>query len=904
MVTPLSYSDYAYGVAIQSDGRIVAVGRTYNGDYSDFAVVRWNADGSLDTTFGTNGTVTTDFSGANDCAYGAIIRSNTLVVVGSAFNSDNDVALARYFLNNPQLTVTVNNVAPTLTVVGDQSVSVDDNRTLNVTDLGTFTDPGFTNPAAGTSETFTYSIDWGDGSNASTGSATVDATGSVGVATQGSFDGSHTYGSAGYYTVTATITDDDGGSDTKSFYVTVSAIDGYVWKGGGGDDYWYWTNGDNWVGGLAPPTGAVNLIFSGTATDTFNDFPAGTAFGSIEFVSSGFSISGNAVALTGNTIILDTGVTSATITTDAALHGPLPVGVTDDDATLTLSGSLSGSNYLEKTGGGTLILSGDNTYSGGTTIEDGTLQLENANALIASGNGLLVDGPDAVLDLNGYSPTVGAVGLINGSIINSSAIAATLTGSSYVVMNGTISTEFDGNTAPLIKGTSGTVAVNGQNTYGGLTTVYAGELDVGPDARNPILSGGGVDLQDGKLVLGCTNGTDGDTLRSTVQADLLAGYNGTPKFAAGQIHSSTAASTGTALGLDDTISHQLTIARAIYGDANLDGKVSLLDLATVGANWNRTGMVWADGDFDYNGTVNLLDLAILGSNWNLSRNPLPPQVIEIARLGPADTNANTVQFVVVFSKDVAGVDATDFGRVDTAAGCAEVTSVVGYGGSGNSQAVYLVTVENIIGNGTLGLNLIDDNTIVDSNGNHLNHTGFDGQGRFIGQTYTISSPYVWDGGGNDGDWATVENWAGNIVPGSGDSVLFAGSAQTAVDIDGAAFSSIEIASSGFVLAAGATETMSADVVLDNSVTFDVAAGTTLTLSGTVSGPGGIIKTGNGRLILDLIPVNYFVLHTKMAVFWALLRFRCKPTCCFQVKKDETHASTIWCPFSRCFVRCS
>ena len=59
-----------------------------------------------------------------------------------------------------------------------------------------------------------------------------------------------------------------------------------------------------------------------------------------------------------------------------------------------------------------------------------------------------------------------------------------------------------------------------------------------------------------------------------------------------------------------------------------------------------------------------------------------------------------------------------------------------------------------------------------------------------------------------------------------------------------------------------------------------------------------------RAPLALIPVNYFVLHTKMAVFWALLRFRCKPTCCFQVKKDETHASTIWCPFSRCFVRCS
>ncbi len=41
---------WAYAVAIQSDGKIVAVGETYNGSNYDFAVVRYKRDGSLDTS--------------------------------------------------------------------------------------------------------------------------------------------------------------------------------------------------------------------------------------------------------------------------------------------------------------------------------------------------------------------------------------------------------------------------------------------------------------------------------------------------------------------------------------------------------------------------------------------------------------------------------------------------------------------------------------------------------------------------------------------------------------------------------------------------------------------------------------------------------------------------------------
>ena len=54
-----------------------------------------------------------------------------------------------------------------------------------------------------------------------------------------------------------------------------------------------------------------------------------------------------------------------------------------------------------------------------------------------------------------------------------------------------------------------------------------------------------------------------------------------------------------------------TILGTEYGDATLDGRVSLLDLDTLGQNFDQAG-TWAQGDFSGNGNVSLLDLDILG----------------------------------------------------------------------------------------------------------------------------------------------------------------------------------------------------------------------------------------------------------------------------------------------------
>ncbi|MGW3624911.1 calcium-binding protein [Streptomyces sp. NPDC000880] len=94
--------DEAHGVALQTDGRIVAVGQSGSGGVEDFALARYNTDGSLDTTFDTDGKVTTDFgSGTDDEARGVALQTDGKIVAAGLSNSagDYDFALARYNTN-------------------------------------------------------------------------------------------------------------------------------------------------------------------------------------------------------------------------------------------------------------------------------------------------------------------------------------------------------------------------------------------------------------------------------------------------------------------------------------------------------------------------------------------------------------------------------------------------------------------------------------------------------------------------------------------------------------------------------------------------------------------------------------------------------------------------------------
>lgn len=91
-----AFGDIAQSVAIQADGKIVVAGRSNspNNGFYDFALARYNTNGSLDTSFSGDGKLTTPIGTGDDFGYAVAIQADgKIIVVGS---SSNDFAVVRY----------------------------------------------------------------------------------------------------------------------------------------------------------------------------------------------------------------------------------------------------------------------------------------------------------------------------------------------------------------------------------------------------------------------------------------------------------------------------------------------------------------------------------------------------------------------------------------------------------------------------------------------------------------------------------------------------------------------------------------------------------------------------------------------------------------------------------------
>ena len=126
--------------------------------------------------------------------------------------------------------IQVENVAPTL-VLTSRELEISESETLNLFDLGTFSDPGFNNPlntddpsnGGEVTETFSYTIDWGDGTLETGQLPATVLSGSAGIETLGTLVDSHQYldnDSDNFFTVTVTLSDDDGGTVEDQIIIT------------------------------------------------------------------------------------------------------------------------------------------------------------------------------------------------------------------------------------------------------------------------------------------------------------------------------------------------------------------------------------------------------------------------------------------------------------------------------------------------------------------------------------------------------------------------------------------------------------------------------------------------------------------------------------------------------------
>ena len=125
-----NFNDIIYGIAIQNDGKIIAAGvtdaGTTNNNYNNFAIVRYNSNGSLDPTFETNGIASIDFALRNDIAKSVVIQNdNKIIVAGASYypNSIDDFALSR-LNSNGSIDTTFGTNGKTSTIIGNATSEI------------------------------------------------------------------------------------------------------------------------------------------------------------------------------------------------------------------------------------------------------------------------------------------------------------------------------------------------------------------------------------------------------------------------------------------------------------------------------------------------------------------------------------------------------------------------------------------------------------------------------------------------------------------------------------------------------------------------------------------------------------------------------------------------------------
>lgn len=93
-----SATDKITSIAQQPDGKVLATGYSFNGIDLDFSLARYTMSGLLDTTFNSIGYLMTDFGAGGDLAYAVAVQSDfKIVVAGLAYNgANNDLGVARY----------------------------------------------------------------------------------------------------------------------------------------------------------------------------------------------------------------------------------------------------------------------------------------------------------------------------------------------------------------------------------------------------------------------------------------------------------------------------------------------------------------------------------------------------------------------------------------------------------------------------------------------------------------------------------------------------------------------------------------------------------------------------------------------------------------------------------------
>jgi fibronectin-binding autotransporter adhesin len=441
-----------------------------------------------------------------------------------------------------------------------------------------------------------------------------------------------------------------------------------------------WTNMD---GTINAPWNNGFAIFEGTAgTVTLG---ANINFTGLQFMTDGYVIIARGaqelLAAVGTMIRVDSGVTatiSAPIVDQAGIHADITktdlgtliltgtntysggttisggilqignggttgsiIGNVTDKATfafdrsdsVTFSGAISGPGGLNQIGTGTLVLSGNNSYSGATNVISGILQA-------ASDTGLSPNSSFAItttLDLNGFSNTIGSL-TGSGTVTNTGATPVILTvgkDNTNTTFSGVL---MDGASLGLTKIGTGTLILTGNNTYTGGTTINAGTLQIGNGGTTGSITGNvnnksvlAFDRSDAYTFSGMISGAGG-VVQAGTGALTLSGdniYSGGTTVESGTLVVDNASALGTG---NVTVTGGVLTADPqpinVVGNY-FQGPNGTLQLQVAGAGSGQYDYLHVTGNASLGGTLELI-------NQNFT--PQAGDILTLVQVGGALTN--------------------------------------------------------------------------------------------------------------------------------------------------------------------------------------------------------------------------------------------------------------------------
>jgi len=315
-------------------------------------------------------------------------------------------------------------------------------------------------------------------------------------------------------------------------------------------------------------TGALTLSTANTLTGDTN-------------LTAGTIVLGNSAALATSRLITTAGTTlsfgSLTAATLGGLHNTsfVATGITlenDSSAAVALTvntndaanpfhdyyGVLSGSGSLIKTGTQELRLKSTNTYTGGTTLANGNLRMDDSGALGTTGTISFVGGGLSLIttDLSSRFSTAPGQAIKVGAF-GSVTFASNLTSS-----------------GGSFEATAGTITLTGSNTYSGGTAISGGTLILGSSTALPAT--GSITFKGGTLALYDSTDLSGRFSTATGQAFMVDTNGNNVTFATGL--SSASSSSFTKFGAGTLT---LTAASTFSGNTSVRGGTLLLGAATT-----------------------------------------------------------------------------------------------------------------------------------------------------------------------------------------------------------------------------------------------------------------------------------------------------------------------------------